>query len=192
MPWLRGYIDNQLALIKELQTVQSARGLPTFLGFGTFAPGDEQLAVNAGVSTPGLYAFVAPHVVMNDVAALLVFGAPPFGSQIETDDLDLGEARRICYYKLDRGWSGLATRLLDEALREIAAHEVIYKEREAVRTLRKYAGALLALGQPAQAVAKLQTALSSYPRSEQFNEVRRDLEEILNGELPKPACRDPR
>jgi hypothetical protein len=197
LPSLRGYVDNQLALIKELQTVQSTRGLPPFIGFHHLAPGDSELAESAGVREPGDYVFVSPHVVMRDLAALLMFGTPPFFDSSfrirdEDDELDMREPEPTCYYKLDHDWSALAIRLLDDALGEISAHGVPYKEREAVQALQEYAHVYLVLGQPKQAVAKLQSILTTYPRSDEFNKVQRELEDLSNGEAEVPKCRDPR
>lgn len=189
LPWVRGYRDNQLTLIKEMLALLSDpkiaardRRVPSNREVG---PEDEKLAQELGIADPGEFTFLSPQLVMRNLSQLLMFGTPPFYG-------DLRIPKPVCYYKLDPGLTAQAMKLLDDALAEIAIREHDVKERESIRTLHQYAKIYLLLGQPEQAIAKLQTALTKYPKAEEFNETEAMLKGILDGSVKPPACENPR
>jgi tetratricopeptide (TPR) repeat protein len=189
LPWLRGYRDNQQTLIKDILSLLSNskidardRHLPLT---SQVSPEDEKLAEEMGISDPGEYSFVSPQLVMRDTAQLIMFGIPPFFG-------DLRIAKPVCYFKLDPGLSAQSMKLLDDALADIAIREHDFKERESIRTLHEYAKIYLLLGQPEQAIAKLQTALTKYPKAQEFNDTEAMLKGILDGSVKAPACENPR
>jgi TolB-like protein len=189
LPWLRGYRDNQLALIKEMQAVLSNpkidardRRVPSNTDV---SEGDDKLAEELGIADPGEYSFLSPQLVMRDLAQLIMFGTPPFFG-------DLRIAKPVCYYKVEPGLSAQSMKLLDDALVDIAAHERDFRERESIRTLQLHAKIHVLLGQPEQAIAKLQSALTRYPKAEEFDETEAMLKGILSGTVKPPACDDPK
>jgi TolB-like protein len=189
LPWLRGYRDNQLALIKEMQVVLSNpridprdRRVPSNTDV---SEEDDKLAEELGIADPGEYSFLSPQLVMRDLAQLIMFGIPPFFG-------DLRIAKPVCYYKIESGLSAQSMKLLDDALVDIAAHEHQFPEREASRTLHLHAKIYLLLGQPEQAIAKLQSALTKYPKAEEFEETEAMLKGILSGTVKPPACDNPK
>jgi uncharacterized caspase-like protein len=184
LPSVRGYLDNQLALARELQGGLSTIDSLAFVGRSGLTSADAKLAEEIGIMLPGEYAFLSAHLVMRDLAGLLMFGTPPFFGDIRFPGA-------ICYYKLDPSWAAQSTRLLDNALDDIAAHERFYKERESIRTLHEYANVYLELGRPEQAIAKLQTVLTRYPKSHEFVATKDMLERIVAGDVAAPACAAP-
>jgi TolB-like protein/tetratricopeptide (TPR) repeat protein len=188
LPWVRGYRDNQLALIKDMLALLSNpkidardRHLPSNKDLSA---DDEKLAEEMGISDPGEYTFLSPQLVMRDLAQLIMFGIPPFFGDLRID-------KPICYYKLEHGLSAQSMKLLDDALADIAIRERDVKEREAIRTLHEYAKIHLLLGQPEQAIAKLQTALTTYPKAQEFNDTEAMLKGILDGSVKAPTCETP-
>jgi TolB-like protein len=188
-PWVRGYRDNQLTLIKDMLALLSNpkiaardRHLPSS---SEIAPEDEKLAEELGIADPGEYSFLSPQLVMRDLAQLIMFGIPPFYG-------DLRIAKPVCYYRVDPALSAQSMKLLDDALADIAIRERDFKERESIRTLQLYAKIHLLLGQPEQGIAKLQTALTKYPKAEEFNDTEAMLKGILDGSVTAPACDKPR
>jgi TolB-like protein len=189
LPWLRGYRDNQLALIKDMQAILSNpkldprdRRVPSNTDVGDQ---DKKLAEEIGIADPGEYSFLSPQLVMRDTAQLIMFGIPPFFG-------DLRIAKPVCYYKVESGLSAQSMKLLDDALVDIAAHEHSFPERESIRTLHEHAKIYLLLGQPEQAIAKLQTALTKYPKAQEFDETETMLKGILSGSVKPPVCDNPR
>jgi TolB-like protein len=189
LPWVRGYRDNQLTLIKDMRALLSNpkidardRHLPSTT---EMTPEDEKLAEEIGIADPGEYSFLSPQLVMRDLAQLMMLGVPPFYG-------DLRIAKPVCYYKADPALSAQSTRLLDDALADIAIRERDFKERESIRTLHLYAKIHLLLGQPEQGIAKLQTALTKYPKAEEFDDTEAMLKGILDGSVTAPTCENPR
>jgi TolB-like protein len=187
--WLRGYRDNQLALVKEIIALRSSakpaertRQLP--IG-SDVSEEDKKLAEEMGISDPGEYSFLSPQLVMRDTAQLLMFGVPPFYGDLRID-------KPVCYYKTDPALTGQSLKLLDDALAEIAVGERDFVARESIRTLQQHARTYLLLGQPEQAIVKLQTALTRFPKAEEFAETEAMLKGILDGSEQAPSCDKPR
>ncbi|HSR96510.1 MAG TPA: CsgG/HfaB family protein [Kofleriaceae bacterium] len=183
--WVRGYRDNQLAFVKEMLAVLgSSKPSSQLPSSREVTPEDEKLAQEMGIADPGEYSFMSPQFVMRDTAQLLMFGIPPFYG-------DLRIAKPICYYKIDPALSAQAMKLLDDALADIAVRERDMKARESVRTLQLYAKIYLILGQPEQAIGKLQTALDKFPKAEEFADTEAMLRGILDGKVKAPSCDPP-
>lgn len=187
-PWVRGYRDNQLTLIKDMLALLSNpkidardRHLPSTR---EVLPEDQKLAEEMGISDPGEYSFLSPQLVMRTTAQLLMLGIPPFFGDLRID-------KPVCYYKLDPGLSAQSMKLLDDALAEIAVRERDSRERESMRTLHLYARIHLLLGQPEQAISRLQTGLTRFPKAEEFTEVEAMLKGILDGSVKAPVCENP-
>ena len=183
--WVRGYRDNQVTFIKEMLAILGS-GKPSgqLPSSREVTPEDEKLAQEMGIADPGEYTFMSPQLVMRDTAQLLVFGIPPFFG-------DLRIAKPVCYHKIDPALSAQAMKLLDDALADIAVRERDFKARESVRTLQLYAKIYLLLGQPEQAIGKLQTALDKFPKAEEFADTEAMLRGILDGKVKPPSCDNP-
>jgi TolB-like protein len=187
--WVRGYRDNQLALVKEIVALLSNsrlaerdRQLPIT---SDVSEEDNKLAEEIGISDAGEYSFLSPQLVMRDTARLLMFGVPPFYGDLRID-------KPVCYYKIDPALSAQSMKMLDDALAEIALRERDFVARESVRALQQYARTHLLLGQPEQAISKLQTALTRFPKAEEFAETEAMLKGVLDGSVKAPSCDNPR
>jgi len=179
---LKAYVDNQLVLINE------TKGMGEYpFGSAAISSEDTKLAEELGVKMPGsTFSAKTPAEVMRRLHAVLMFGEP------STFDVNVMPTDRVCYSQLDPSYPKIAFSMMDLALDHLAKHERRYRERESMRALREYAQGLVAAGRPEEAIAKLQSGLTQFPKSDEFNDTEKMLREILAGQKPGWGCKPPK
>jgi TolB-like protein len=178
---VRGYVDNQLRLYEETQ----GRARYDIGGSGVSSE-DVKLAEEIGIKLPGnTFGIFTPSEVLREMNQFLMKNSP----SIHRASLD--QQKAACFYRLDTGYPKIVTGAYEKALGHIAKHEPNYREREIMRTLQEYAGALARLGRSEEAIAKLQGGLDQFPKAEEFKDVEKLLREILEGKQFKAWCKDP-
>jgi TolB-like protein len=188
---VRAYVDNQQKLVAELMQYQTeylkTHDTPWFpdgaLGLSDEEAPDRRTAEQLGIRDPGQRSFLSAVVARQDLAALLMFG---------TDEaFDLPLKRRVCLYKIDPSFAKLAVKLLDDAADDAIKHDKGDPEH-AIRVLQQAAQTYLVLGKPEDAIAKLQSALSGWPKAASFAETEKMLRGILDGSVKARKCEDPK
>jgi TolB-like protein len=177
---LRAYVDNQVQLIRE------TRDMPRFDVGSNLESQDVKLAEELGIKQPGsTFGAPSPSEQMRRLGAVLMFGEPSIF------DAPTNATERVCYYLADPSYPKVALDAFEGALAHIERHERAYRERETMRTLREYARALTALGRGEEAIAKLQSGLERFPKSDEFQDTEQMLRDILAGERLGWGCRPP-
>jgi TolB-like protein len=179
---LRAYVDNQVVLINE------TKGMSEYpFGSAALSSEDQKLAEELGINQPGsTFGSKSPSEMMRRLHAVLMFGEP------STFDVNVMPTERVCYYQLDPSYPKLAFAMMDMAIDHIAKHDRRYRERETMRALREYASGLVAVGRQEEAIAKLQSGLTQFPKSDEFAATEKMIREILAGEKPGWGCKAPK
>lgn len=169
------YLANQRAFVAEMAAVRGGKRGPISAVSMTFLPDpDKKRAQELGLGTnPGSMAFASPQVVLRELAHVLCLGGP---SLMEPINFRVSPAP----WELDPAWAKAATDALDEALADITAFtRDDFVERETIRALELYGDCLLAMDRKAEAIARWQTILDTYPTASEFGDIEEKIKEAL-------------
>jgi TolB-like protein len=151
----------------------------------SLARNDVSLAKELGIVAPGDAELTYGYRLMRDLARFLILGEPPSRTKFEL-------RRAPCFYKSDPALVRVSLDLLDRAIADVARDEdsPFYQELETIKMLELYADVLLQLGKPEDAMGKLQTILTRFPKSRNFPKVEKRIRDILDGEERSSRCED--
>jgi TolB-like protein len=178
---LRAYVDNQLKLFDETKDVEQ---YPVGNDVGHFSEDDKRAAEEIGIKMPGnAFSFsYQPFEVVQQLGGTLIDNSASIHI-VSLSGQDVG-----CFYKLDPAYPKAIPAIYDRALTYLDKHGGRYRERDTMRTLQGFGRALAILGRPEEGIAKLQSGLDRYPKSDEFPDVEKEVREILDGGL-RPRCK---
>lgn len=206
---IAAYVQNQEALLED--TIKFARAHPSryqldIMGEcikGCLDKETEELMHSLEIQHPGALHNTTPHGMIEDFVGLVMFGIPP--QTMGPSGPRVPFKRAVCFYKLDAAYPKGSVAWLERAQKAIDEHAAAdkddagaWKENRTIEILQDQAQVYLALGKPEEAVSRLQTVLTRYPKSKKFDETEGMLRAILsgsrtaNGEPLVPPCEDPR
>jgi TolB-like protein len=192
LPHVRAYVDNQRKLLDELGAWHKRwRHLyrpqrDSCEDSLCFWEGAAEAAKAMGLTLPFTVpdADVESHQIAQDIAWFTVFGDPPPQSAVQM-------RKKICFHKAEPALAEASLKLLDGAIAELAANREDYErswaDEETVYVLDEMAMINLALGKSEQALAKLQTILTRFPKSPSFQKTEDKLRAILSGQTKLPG-----
>jgi hypothetical protein len=151
---------------------------------------------------PTLSRSTSPDEIATDLAAVLIFGVvgeDSFGPRVKM-------GRPVCLHRLDPAFGKASLAALERALKAVDEQAAADRDRaggwrdgHTIELYQMQALVWLALGKAEDAVARLQTILTRYPKSSHFAETEAMLRAVLAGadKLPDgspvlPRCADPR
>jgi hypothetical protein len=138
----------------------------------------------------------SPDGMIEQLVQLVMFGVAPDGLNGPRVKLP----RPICFHKLDAAyakqmlaWLGRAQGAIDAQAASDKDRAGAWKDNRTIEVAQFEALVHVALGQPEEAVAKLQGVLTRYPKSQKFAETEQMLRGVLAGGAGLvPACEDPK
>jgi len=178
---VRGFVDSELLLFDETRDMAE---YPT--GQNAVSSEDQKLGEEIGIKSPGsTFGIFSPSGVLRELNEFLMANDPSIHR------VSLEKDKAPCFFTLDARYPKVVTDAYEKALQHIDKHESRYRDRETMRTLKEYARALAQLGRPEEAIAKLQSGLDRFPKSDEFKGNEELLRSILAGEKIHRWCKQP-
>lgn len=169
---VRGWSANQGALIAELVTARK-KGLRKSYSLLTSIDNEQvKLAKELGAGhSPAKQAFLSVQSASRAHAKFLCQGKSQFASSVA-----MAISPTPAEMNAGNGWYAIF--LLEFAIDDILTHEA-NREREHIRALEEYGDCLLALERKTDAIAKWQSILETYPKTQQFPKIERKIKKAL-------------
>src|SRR5262249_36842723 len=175
---LAAYVQNQETLLGEL--LAFARANPTMYDLSVMSAclrcvdaEMQPLVRELGLEHPGTMRNTSPDGMVEQLVELVMFGIAPDGLHGPRIRLP----KPICYHKLDPAhpkqmlaWLGRAQGAIDAQAASDKDRAGAWKDNRTIEVRQYEAVIHAAIGQPEEAVAKLQGVLTRYPKSPKFTE----------------------